>query len=113
MKKKLKVNFKSEKELTFKNGELFQRMTYLMKLSNLIYKDQPELAKVYSYMVKDIGKRNAIRIDSKVKKLICPQCNNLLFMDSNTKIDCTKVSGKFVMELQCISCEKSNKIILF
>ena len=113
MKKKLKVNFKSEKELTFKNGELFQRMSYLMKLSKLIYKDHPEMAKVYSYMVKDMGKRNAIRVDSKVKKLICPQCNNLLFFDCKTKLDVMTSSGKLMMELGCNSCGNSNNIILF
>jgi RNase P subunit RPR2 len=41
---------------------------------------------LYVSIMKDIIKKNAIRADSKFKKLICGNCNNLIFIDENTEI---------------------------
>lgn len=86
MKRKLKTKTILRNDYNFKNGELFQRMSYLMNISSLVYGKNESLSRVYAYMIKDIGKRNALRIDSKVKKMICEQCNNLLFIDPKTEM---------------------------
>lgn len=86
MKKKTKTNYK--KDFFFKGGEVFERMSYLLNLSSTLYDQFPDsLSKVYAFMVKDIAKRNAMRIDNKFKKLICNLCNNLIFKDSKTKME--------------------------
>jgi RNase P subunit RPR2 len=72
-------------DFNIRNGELFQRMNYLMQLSNSLYDTQEGLAKYYMKMMKDVAKRNALRMDSKFKKLIC-RCNNLLMKDKNSEI---------------------------
>jgi RNase P subunit RPR2 len=84
MKKKTKVIEKSD--FNCKNGEIFQRMSYLINLSSSFYEENKNLSKVYAHMMKDISKRNAMRINSKYKKMIC-KCHNLLFKDSNTKTE--------------------------
>src|SRR5205823_818536 len=72
-------------DFNFKNGELFQRMGYLLELSNSLYSKFPSLSNVYTHMMKDISKRNALRTNSKFKKAIC-KCNNLLFKDADAGI---------------------------
>ena len=113
MKNKLKINFKKDTELTFKNGELFQRMNYLLKLGTNLYEKHPSMSKIYSHMAKDISKRNAIRIDSKVKKLICDKCSNMLFIDKESHLDLKNKSGKFCLDIQCSKCKNTCEIILF
>jgi RNase P subunit RPR2 len=68
-----------------RNGELFQRMDYLLRLSNELYDKHPNMAKGYTKMMKDVSKRNALRMDPKFKRLVC-KCSNLLFKDKNTDI---------------------------
>jgi RNase P subunit RPR2 len=82
--KKTEVKWKND--FNFKFGELFERMTYLLKLSSELYPTYPNsLSKMYIKMMRDIGKRNALRIHSKIEKLICKNCNNLLFLDTRTE----------------------------
>jgi len=113
MKRKLKIVYKKETELNFKNGELFNRMNYLVKLSQNIFDKLPHLSRVYSHMAKDISKRNAIRIDSKIKKLICGGCCNNLFLDKTSHLNVKNKSGKHCLEITCSNCHKNCEIILF
>jgi RNase P subunit RPR2 len=110
---KHKITYKKQTELNFKGGELFQRMNYLLKLGSDLYNKHPNMAKVYSHMAKDISKRNAIRIDSKVKKLICEKCGNLLFIDKNTYLEVKNKAGKMCLNLNCDKCQNNVEIILF
>ena len=115
MKKKAKIKNLGTRDLNFKNGEVFQRMNYLMNLSSQVYSKFPSISKVYSFMIKDISKRNAIRIESKIKKLICQNCNNLIFFDKNTKLELKNKSGKQVLIIECCNegCHNKSEIILF
>ena len=83
MKKGLKVIERSDYNL--KGGELFQRMGYLFSLSGSLYKRHPTLSRIYNSMMTDISKRNALRTNSKYKRLIC-KCNNLLFLDEKADL---------------------------
>ncbi len=83
-KTKSKINYKND--LNFKNGELFQRMSYLINISSVLYDKNQNLSGVYAHMMRDIGKRNALRIDSRIKKMICDKCDNLLFMDKKSDL---------------------------
>lgn len=78
MKNQLKTIYRND--FNIKGGEFFQRMGYLLKLSSSLYSQIPYLSEIYTHMMKDISKRNALRINSKFKKAIC-KCNNLLFQD--------------------------------
>lgn len=113
MKRKLKIDLKKETDLNFKNGELFNRMNYLIKLSSNVFNKMHQLSKVYSHMAKDISKRNAIRIDSKVKKLICGSCCNNLYLDKASHLDVKNKAGKHCLEIMCSNCHKNCEIILF
>jgi len=86
MKRKTKSKISYKNDLNFKNGELFQRMSYLLNISSVLYGQNENLSRVYSYMMRDIGKRNAMRIDSRIKKMICEKCDNLLFMDKKSDL---------------------------
>jgi len=81
---KYEVNKKSEYNIKY--GEVYQRIHYLLNLAITLYKENPSLANLYVSIMKDIIKKNAIRADSKFKKLICGNCNNLIFIDENTEI---------------------------
>jgi RNase P subunit RPR2 len=82
----MKRETKMRNDFVFKNGELFQRMSYLLELASELYDKHPTFSKFYIHNMKDIKKRNALRIDGKLKKLIC-KCNNLLFKDKETKME--------------------------
>ena len=82
----MKRETKMRNDFVFKNGELFQRMNYLLELASELYDKHPALSKFYVHSMKDMRKRNALRIDGKLKKLIC-KCNNLLFKDKETKME--------------------------
>jgi RNase P subunit RPR2 len=82
----MKRETKMRNDFAFKNGELFQRMNYLLELASELYDKHPILSKFYIHSMKDMRKRNALRMDGKLKKLIC-KCNNLLFRDKETKIE--------------------------
>ena len=110
---KHKITFKKQNDLNFKHGEFFQRMNYLLKLGSDLYSKNPNMARVYSHMAKDISKRNAIRIDSKVKKLICETCGNLIFVDTKTNLEIKNKFGKLYLTLQCDKCKGNCKFILF
>ena len=70
-----------------KFGDIYQRINYLLNLSCDLYKDNPILSQTYVTIMKDIIKKNALRVDSRFKKLICTNCNNLIFLDTNVKIE--------------------------
>ncbi len=82
---------KYRSDFNFKNGELYQRMNYLLELSTQLYDKNPNISKHYIHMMRDIRKRNALRMDSKFKKLIC-KCNNLIFKDEKTKIELISIN---------------------
>jgi RNase P subunit RPR2 len=82
----MKRQTKMRSDFNLRNGELYQRMDFLLKLSNETYSKHNYIAKHYVRMMKDVRKRNALRMDSKFKKLIC-KCNNLLFKDKETKVE--------------------------
>lgn len=86
---KYEVNQKSDYNIKF--GEVYHRIHYLLNLATGLYKDNPSLANMYVSIMKDIIKKNALRADSKYKKLICGNCNNLIFIDENTV---TKLESK-------------------
>jgi RNase P subunit RPR2 len=86
-----KVNFR--KEFNFQRGETFQRMNYLLQLSNTLYETHPELSRTYISMMKSIRKKNALRLykfyynsDPYLKNMLCDSCNNLLYRDQNSEI---------------------------
>ena len=102
-------------DFNFKGGELFARMNYLFKISNWVY-DKGEgigLAKAFVGMMKEISKRNAVKIDKKIKKLICEQCNNLLYKDVDTGVTVSNVCGKVTMKICCGKCKWQANLILF
>jgi RNase P subunit RPR2 len=82
----MKRETKMRNDFVFKNGELFQRMNFLLELASNLYDKHPALSKFYIHSMKDMKKRNALRIDGRLKKLIC-KCNNLLFKDKETHIE--------------------------
>lgn len=108
-----KVNQEIRKTFNFKGGENFNRMNYLFKLGNEIYNTNNLLSKVYISMMKDISKRNALKIDKKMKKIICSQCNNLLYKDQSTKIELKNEAGKHTAEMTCDHCKIISKVIIF
>ena len=93
-KKDKKITTKSNiNNYNFPNGESFMRMNYLFKLSEAVYnplikKDEKDynsnesnknnnnheknlLSRLYISIMKDISKRNAIRVNKYVKKITC------------------------------------------
>jgi RNase P subunit RPR2 len=115
MGKRKNNNIVHKDDFNFKGGELFARMNYLFKVSNWIY-DKREgngLSKAFIGMMKEISKRNALKIDKKIKKLICEQCNNLMFKDIDTGVNVTNICGKVTMNICCGKCKWKTKLILF
>ena len=112
---KRKDNVVHKDDFNFKSGELFARMNYLFKVSNWIYNkvEGIGLSKAFIGMMKEISKRNAVKIDKKVKKLICEKCNNLMFKDVDTEVNVKKECGKVTMGICCGKCKWKTKLILF
>jgi RNase P subunit RPR2 len=81
----MKKQTKLRSDFNIRNGELFLRMNYLLQLSSLLYNSNMDLSKHYIKLMKDVSKRNALRLDSKFKKLVC-KCNNLLMKDKKTNM---------------------------
>ena len=67
MGKKTSINFRND--FSFRDGESFNRMNYLFKLGDFLYDKSKNLSKSLIAMMKDISKRNAIRIDKKFFKI--------------------------------------------
>ena len=120
----------------FPNGEAFIRMNYLFRLSEIVYKpkekineenkkDNPNIANkvkndeqnilshLYLSIMKDISKRNAIRVNKYVKKVTCQKCNNLLFKDINSELKFINKNGKKTLQLKCSECGNISEIIYF
>ena len=120
----------------FPNGEAFIRMNYLLRLSEIVYKpkekineenkkDNPNIANkvkndeqnilshLYLSIMKDISKRNAIRVNKYVKKVTCQKCNNLLFKDINSELKFINKNGKKTLQLKCSECGNISEIIYF
>ena len=120
----------------FTNGEAFIRMNYLLRLSEIVYKskekineenkkDNPNisnkvkndeqniLSHLYLSIMKDISKRNAIRVNKYVKKVTCQKCNNLLFKDINSELKFINKNGKKTLQLKCSECGNISEIIYF
>ena len=116
----------------FQNGESFMRMNYLFKLSEFVYKPKEQsdiqntnlyneknnqsqniLSRLYIAIMKDISKRNAIRINKNVKKIICQKCNNLLFKDINSEMKFVNKNGKKAMQIICGECKNISEIIYY
>ena len=116
----------------FTNGESFMRMNYLFKLSEVVYnqtnknnennnnsdgknnnniKEQNILSRLYIAIMKDISKRNAIRVNKFVKKITCQKCNNLLFKDNNSEMKFINKNGKKTLEINCGECHNISEII--
>ncbi len=85
-KKRIKYQINQKSDYNIKFGEVYLRIHYLLNLATKLYKDNPSLANMYVSIMKDIIKKNAMRADSKFKKLICGNCNNLIFIDENTVV---------------------------
>ena len=120
----------------FTNGEAFIRMNYLFKLSEAVYKPKERLneknkndntnvvnkiknnennilSHLYLSIMKDISKRNAIRVNKNVKKVTCQKCNNLLFKDINSEMKFINKNGKKTLQLKCSECGNLSEIIYF
>ena len=119
----------------FPNGESFMRMNYLFKLSEAVYnplikKDEKDynsnesnknnnnheknlLSRLYISIMKDISKRNAIRVNKYVKKITCQKCNNLLFKDINSEMKFINKNGKKALQIKCEECHNISEIIYF
>ena len=143
MGKKIKADKKNKKcsitknyinNFNFPNGESFIRMNYLFKLSEAVYKQKNKaneenskdsidknnnknetnvLSHLYIAIMKDISKRNAIRINKFVKKITCKKCNNLLFKDINTEMKFINKNGKKTLQINCGECHSISEIIYF
>ncbi len=85
--KRINFQIKQKSDYNIKFGEIYQRIHYLLSLAISLYNSSPNLAKMYISIMRDIIKKNALRADSKFKKLICHNCNNLIFIDQNTIIN--------------------------
>ncbi len=135
-KKDKKITTKSNiNNYNFPNGESFMRMNYLFKLSEAVYnplikKDEKEynsnesnknnnnheknlLSRLYISIMKDISKRNAIRVNKYVKKITCQKCNNLLFKDINSEMKFINKNGKKTLQIKCEECHNISEIIYF
>ena len=119
----------------FQNGEAFIRMNYLFRLSEAVYKQKEKineekddnsnvgnknknnekniLSHLYLSIMKDISKRNAIRVNKYVKKVTCQKCNNLLFKDINSDMIFINKNGKKTLILKCSECGNLSEIIYF
>ena len=107
----------------FPNGELYLRMNYLLKLSEIIYKSKDItnknnasennnfLSRIYIAIMKDISKRNVLHINKFIKKVICHQCNNLIFKDINSEMKFINKNGKKVLQIKCAECQHLSEII--
>ena len=111
MGKKIKEEHKHD--FNFKGGDNFQRMDYLFKLGDMIYNKSPHLSKFYISAMKDIAKRNTLKIDKKFKRLLCSKCNNLLYKDKDSTQLLEKKSGKHVLKITCSKCKEITEMILF
>ena len=108
----------------FANGESFQRMNYLFRLSEALYKQADEdnnnknknseqniLSRLYIAIMKDISKRNAIRISKYMKKVTCQKCNNLLYKDNESEMKFINKNGKKTLQIICHLCKNISEII--
>lgn len=85
-KKRLSYQINHKNDYNIKFGEIYQRIHFLLNLAIKLYNDNESLSSMYVSIMKDIIKKNALRADSKFKKLICKTCNNLIFIDKNTDV---------------------------
>ena len=118
----------------FANGESFMRMNYLFKISEAVYnpsnnnnnninnshdknneniKEQNILSRLYIAIMKDISKRNAIRVNKFVKNITCQKCNNLLFKDNNSEMKFINKNGKKTLQINCGECHNLSEIIYY
>ena len=109
----------------FANGESFQRMNYLFRLSEALYKQTDDednnnknknsshniLSRLYIAIMKDISKRNAIRISKYMKKITCQKCNNLLYKDNESEMKFINKNGKKTLQIICHLCGNISEII--
>jgi len=58
----MKKEKKTRSDFNFVNGECYKRMNYLLKLSLEFNKSCPSLSRTYTKMMKNIAKRNALRL---------------------------------------------------
>ena len=109
-------------------------MNYLFKLSESVYKQKNKinednnnesidkknnknetnvLSRLYIAIMKDISKRNAIRVNKYIKKITCQKCNNLLFKDINSQMNFINKNGKKILQINCGECQNISEIIYF
>jgi len=58
----MKKEKKTRGDFNFVNGECYNRMTYLLKLSLELKNTYPLLSRTYTKMMKNIAKRNCLRL---------------------------------------------------
>ena len=110
-KKNSSINYRDN--FNFRDGENFNRMNYLFKLSDYLYDKNQNLSICLIGIMKEISKRNVIRIDKKFKRLLCKKCNNLLYKDKNSNMEFKNKSGKHCLLITCSLCKEISKIIIF
>ena len=113
---------------SFVNGDSFSRMNYLFRLSEAVYKqadiennnndgnnncENNLLSSLYISIMKDISKRNAIRVNKYIKKVTCQKCNNLLFKDIHSEMKFINKNGKKTLQINCRKCNNISEIIYF
>lgn len=98
---------------SIKDGDNFARMTHLLHIADKTFENNPTLAKTYIGIMKDIAKKNSLRIDGKVKKFLCSKCNNLIYKDKKTKVEFKNLQGKKAVQFNCGDCEEVTKMIIF
>eukprot|EP01116_Phalansterium_solitarium_P019193 TRINITY_DN5295_c0_g1_i1.p1 TRINITY_DN5295_c0_g1~~TRINITY_DN5295_c0_g1_i1.p1 ORF type:complete len:170 (-),score=19.06 TRINITY_DN5295_c0_g1_i1:30-539(-) len=61
------------------NSDALKRMNFLLQASALSFADEKHnVSRFFNFTLKNIAKRNVLRIDPEVKKLICKRCHTLL-----------------------------------
>lgn len=112
-----KTTITHRNDFNFKFGECYERMNYLFRLGDYFYDEDSQinksLSKAFIGMMKEISKRNALRLDKNFRKKICEKCHNLLYKDKSTEILLKNISGKHCIEYTCGSCKSKSKVIVY
>jgi len=79
-----------------------QRIEILFSLAWDIFPKDPELARRYVKLIKELGRHYRIKIPKEIKHSICKKCNGLLVPGRNVLV--RLASSKGFVVYKCLNC---------
>jgi len=79
-----------------------QRIEILFYLAQDVFPKDPELAKHYAKLIKELGKHYRIRLPKEIKRGICKRCGSLLMPGASASFRLASSKGFAVYK--CLNC---------